>query len=305
VTDHKQALEEARRELRPPEDAFERLLRRRDRKRRNGRIAAGVVGLVIGVGALLTVVIAFTNGGDEPEPASTCSVSPGDVTDWWTGDGSGVDISGDLTARLHGDASFGPGLVGQAFVLDGVDDFVSVPDDAALDVGTRDFTIALWVNFDSTEGEQILVEKWVQHSLDPEIVWGWTFTKFPDNFVSLGVAERMEPTYTEADSRLLDIPLRTWIHFAARRRGDTVEILMNGDVVASKTTPIEGTLDADTRSSIKFGHRGGPDDTSGSIDKRGFFLDGRIDEVKLVVGRALSNGEIRAIVETESSGNRC
>jgi hypothetical protein len=76
-------------------------------------------------------------------------------------------------------------------------------------------------------------------------------------------------------------------------------------VVASKTTPIEGTRNADTRSSIKFGHRGGPDDTSGSIDKRGFFLDGRIDEVKLVVGRALSNGEIRAIVETESSGNRC
>jgi hypothetical protein len=103
----------------------------------------------------------------------------------------------------------------------------------------------------------------------------------------------------------LDIPLRTWIHFAARRRGDTVEILMNGDVVASATTPIEGTLDADTRSSIKFGHRGAPEDTPGSVSDQGFFLTGRVDEVKLVIGRALSNREIRAIVEVEASGKRC
>ena len=145
----------------------------------------------------------------------------------------------------------------------------------------------------------------MQHSLEPEIVWGWTFTKFPDNHVSFAVAERMDPTYAETDSGPLDIPLRTWIHFAARRRGDTVEILMNGDVVASGTTPIEGTIDADTRSSIKFGHRGAPEDTPGSVSDQGFFLNGRVDEVKLVIGRALSNREIRAIVEVEASGERC
>jgi Concanavalin A-like lectin/glucanases superfamily len=301
---YKDDLERARLALRPPENAYERLLERRDRKRRNNRIAAGVLGLVIASAGFLVTVRAFTDGSEELSPAS-CAPNQADITHWWPGDGSGADVVAGRSATLHGGATFGPGLVGQAFVLDGVDDFVSVPDDPALDVGTRDFTIALWVNFDSTEGEQILVEDWVQHSLEPEIVWGWTFTKFPDNHVSFAVAERMEPTYAEADSGLLDIPLHTWIHFAARRRGDTVEILMNGDVVASGTTSIAGTLDADTRSSIKFGHRGAPQDTPGSVSDQGFFLNGRVDEVKLVIGRALSNREIRAIVEVEASGKRC
>jgi hypothetical protein len=66
-----------------------------------------------------------------------------------------------------------------------------------------------------------------------------------------------------------------------------------------------GSLDADSRSSIKFGHRGAPADTSGSVSDQGFFLNGRIDEVKLVIGRALSNREIQAIVEVEASGKRC
>ena len=44
---YKDDLERARRALRPPEHDYERLLERRDRRRRNNRIAAGVLGLVI------------------------------------------------------------------------------------------------------------------------------------------------------------------------------------------------------------------------------------------------------------------
>jgi hypothetical protein len=305
MSESRDALERARRALPPPEDAYGRFLRRKDRKRRNERIAAGVVGVVIALSGVLVAVGTFTEGGEEPGSPPSCAPFPADTTNLWPGDGSGEDVVGGRTATLHGDVTFGPGLVGQAFELDGAGDFVSVPDDSSLDVGTRDFTVALWVNFDSTRGEQIFAEKWVQHSLEPEIVWGWTFTKFPDNHVSFAVAERMEPTYAEADSGPLDIPLRTWIHFAARRRGDTLEILMNGDVVASGITPIEGTLDADTRSSIKFGHRGAPEDTPRSVSDQGFFLNGRIDEVKLVIGRAVSNREIEAIVQTGAQGKRC
>ena len=58
----------------------------------------------------------------------------------------------------------------------------------------------------------------------------------------------------------------------------------------------------DTTSSLKFGHRGGPVDTPGSSDGRGFFLNGRIDEVELFVGRALSDKEIAAIYYAGSKG---
>lgn len=37
-------------------------------------------------------------------------------------------------AALRDNATFGSGLVGQAFLLDGVGDFVEVPDDPALNI---------------------------------------------------------------------------------------------------------------------------------------------------------------------------
>jgi hypothetical protein len=59
---------------------------------------------------------------------------------------------------------------------------------------------------------------------------------------------------------------------------------------------------ADSNASLKFGHRGSPSDTLGSTDTRGFYLNGRIDEVRLFVGRALTDEEIRAIVQADSAG---
>ena len=300
MTNYKGDLEQASRALRPPADAYERLLRRRDRKRRSNRIAAGVLGLVIASSGLLAVVSAFTSGGEEVRPASSCVPRPADLTHWWPGDGNGADAVAGRTATLHGDAAFGPGLIGQAFALDGAGDFVSVPHDQALDVGTGDFTVALWVDFDSTDGEQILVEKWVHRSSEPGGVIGWTLTKLPDNHIGFATIGDFS-----ANSAPLNIPLGTWIHFAARRRGDAFQIFMNGDLVASNTVPNGAVLDLDSPSSLKFGHRGGPDDTPGSISRRGYFLNGRIDEVKLIIGRALSKTEIRTIVEAGASGQRC
>ena len=300
MTGYKGALEQARRALRPPEDAYKRLLKRRDRKRRNSRIAAGVLGLVIASSGLLAVFSAFTGGDEKVRPASSCVPRPADLTHWWSGDGSGADSIAGRTATLHGDAAFEPGLIGQAFALDGAGDFVSVPHDPALDVGTGDLTVALWVNFDDTDGEQILVEKWVQRSFEPEVVVGWTLTKLPDNHMGFATVGGFS-----ANSAPLNIPLGTWIHFVARRGGDAFQIFMNGDLVASNTVPNGAVLDLDSPSSLKFGHRGDPDDTPGSISRRGYFLNGRIDEVKLIIGRALSKTEIRTIVEAGASGQQC
>ncbi len=47
---------------------------------------------------------------------------------------------------------------------------------------------------------------------------------------------------------------------------------------------------------------GSPNNTPGSFDDRGFFLNGRIDEVELFVGRALDNAEILAIFNAGNAG---
>jgi hypothetical protein len=308
VRSYKDDLEQARRALRPPENAYERLLRLRDRKRRNNRIAAGVLGLVIASGGLLAVVNAFTNVPEEAGPGPKCVPSPAGLAGWWPGDGSASDVAGGRDTILHGDATFGPGLVGQAFVLDGAGDFVSVPDDPALNVGTGDFTVAWWAMFDATEGESVLLEKWIQGSQDGEDLMGWTVTMSEKRVEGTVVDTTFTLEMTggfSVETPALRVDQRTWIHFAVRRRGSTFEILMNGDVVGSNAAPKATVIDLDSPASLKFGHRGGPEDTPGSVDDRGLFLDGRIDEVRLFVGYAVSDNEIRAMIQAEANRGRC
>jgi Concanavalin A-like lectin/glucanases superfamily len=308
VRSYKDALEQARRALRPPEDAYERLLERRDRKRRNNRTAAGALGLVVASAGLLAVVGAFTDTREEAGPGPKCVPSPPGLVGWWPGDGSASDVVSGRVATLHGDATFGPGLVGQAFMLDGTGDFVSVPDDPALNVGTGDFTVAWWAMFDATEGESVLLEKWIQGSLQGEDVAGWTVTmsERPLEGTVVDTTFTLETTGGfSVETPALRVDQRTWIHFAVRRRRDTFELLINGEVVASKAAPKGVVIDLDSPASLKFGHRGDPEDTPGSIDDRGLFLDGRIDEARLFVGRALSNNQVGTIIDAEANRGRC
>jgi hypothetical protein len=228
-------------------------------------------------------------------PAAECVSPPAGLTGWWPGDGNTEDIIGGRSAELYGDATTGPGLVDQAFILDGDADFVYVPHDDALNVGTGDFTVDLWVFFNDTTGEQILVEKWIQGEKEPS--QGWTLTKRDDNVLLLAMGD-ISGEGMGVLSDVLPIPTGTWTHFAATRQGTQVTLFMNGAPIAQG----ESSLNLDSTSSLKFGHRGNPDDTPGSVDEGGYFLNGRIDEVELFVGQALTNDQIRAIFNARSAG---
>ena len=82
------------------------------------------------------------------------------------------------------------------------------------------------------------------------------------------------------------------------RADGVVTLFMNGVPVAQD----RALVNLDSASSLKLGHRGGPADTPGSEDDRGFFLKGRIDEVELFVGKALPAPMIRKIAEAGPAG---
>jgi len=232
-----------------------------------------------------------------------CFPPPAGLTGWWPGDGNTDDIIGGRNAVLQGDATTGPGLVDQAFFLDGDGDFVDVPHDEALNAGTGDFTVDLWVLFNNTEGEQILVEKWIQRypenpGPDDPGSEGWTLTKLDGNVLLLATAEASGVGADVSTSDPLPFLAGTWTHFAATRRGSQVTLFMNGVPVAQG----ESSLNLNSTSSLKFGHRGNPEDTPGSLDEGGFFLNGRIDEVELFVGQALTHCQIQAIFNAGSAG---
>jgi hypothetical protein len=225
-----------------------------------------------------------------------CLPPPTGMTNWWPGDGNSVDIVGGLDGELIDNATTGPGVVDSAFTLDGDGDFINVADDPALDLGTDDFTVDLWVNFNDTSGEQVLVEKWVQGD---GFVDGWTLTKLDGNVLRLAF-EIEDGLEADLDSNELTIVPGLWYHFAATRKDNAFTLFMNGEIIAQGD--FEGSLNLDSASSLKFGHRGNADDTPGSIDTRDFYVNGRIDEVELFVGTALSEAQVAALYAAGGDG---
>jgi hypothetical protein len=75
--------------------------------------------------------------------------------------------------------------------------------------------------------------------------------------------------------------------------------LLDGVVVASAV--IAGGF-LDSPSTLKFGHRGNPEDTPGSQDDSDAYLDGRIDEVQLYQGTPLSDSDIGELADCSPPG---
>lgn len=77
-----------------------------------------------------------------------CTPPPANMITWWPGENNAIDIQGPTfeNGTLQNGAGFGPGMVGQGFLFDGVDDHVSVPN---FITSTNTFTFDLWMRIDS------------------------------------------------------------------------------------------------------------------------------------------------------------
>lgn len=207
-------------------------------------------------------------------PSQVLPSSVSGVIGWWPADVGAIDVAKGHNGTLKGGAVNGPGLINQAFVLNGSSAYIDVPDATSLNVRSNDFTFALWVNFKNTGGEQVLAEKW-----DESTRSGWSFLKMPDNSLRFALGDGAT-NEVDVDSAPLSIPPTNWIHYAIRRQGGQCAIFTNGVQVASGTN----SFDLNCTNSLKFGSREG---TS-------FFLNGSIDEVTFF-SRALSLAELMKV----------
>ncbi len=220
-----------------------------------------------------------------------CTPPPADMTAWYPGDSSASDIQGGNDSTLQNGAGFAPGKVGSSFHLDGVDDFVSAASDAGNNFGAGEFSVDTWVRFDSTAGEQVIVEKYIE-TLDSNSV-GFSLTKLVNNQLRLVFTGG-----SFVESPVEPLVAGTFYHLAATRGASgAVSVFLDGNLIASGTN----NADVSSAATLKLGHRGNPTDTPGSNDTRGFYLQGDLDEVALF-SRALSAAEVRAIVDAGGAG---
>ncbi len=178
---------------------------------------------------------------------------------WWPGEGAANDIVGDFGGTLVHGAAFSPGLVGQAFSFDGIDDWVSIPFAAT----ANEFTVEAWVSFDQTEtGWGAIYANDLDGGLfllDQQIVW-WQ----PGNGVTL-----------QGESI---VPIREWHHVAVTCDGVRFLAYLDSEVDGTGSLP-DLSLPLGARLGIG-GH--------GDVD----FFKGLIDELK-VYDRVLTAAEIR------------
>ena len=213
----------------------------------------------------------------------TPPVITSEVVSWWPGDGNGNDIVGLNDGTLVNGVAFVAGKVGHAFSFDGVDDHVSVPNNATLDFGTGDFSIDAWVKIESTapaRSNRIVDRLDVDHGWAVDISFNGKGSCFVDG-----------PGGTIQGSVVGTGNLKDGVfhHIACVREGGVLKLFVDGaledqvsGVTGDVSVPVDLFIGARRRSLT-----GGP-------PRGALFFQGVIDEVK-IYSRALASQEILAI----------
>ena len=233
--------------------------------------------ITVVLSVLLTLVTLTSVGAAVPPPFG--------IIHWWDGDGDATDSIGDVDGTVQNGASFAPGLVGQAFSFDGIDDTVSFGNTVG-NFGIKDFTIEFWVKTSSTRFEGVLGKR-------PECGFGSFFD------LRIGVTGFLE--LSETVTGVNYNPLSTTValndgvfhHVAVTRKGNFVSIYIDGVLdVAGGTAGVTNIINA---ADFVIGRS-----TCGPSDGTDFFT-GLLDEISLYE-RALSASEVKSIFLAGGAG---
>ena len=209
-----------------------------------------------------------------------CSIN-GPPVAWWPGEGNADDIVGGNHGTLNNGATFAPGVIGQAFSFDGVDDYVVLERPVSLSGG---FTYSAWVNFASTS----LFDD-TQNFFNNSQFFIRKSNEFESNH--FGAFVRTADRKGGRAESVTFVKPETWYHVAATWDGTWLRIYV--DAVLEDSTVREGPL-VSTIVEAKFGQG-----EAGSVSGNEFH--GRLDEI-MMYNRALSGEEIMALYDAGSAG---
>jgi hypothetical protein len=169
------------------------------------------------------------------------------IVAFWSGNGNANDSVAGRDGTLVNGAGFGAGqFAQQAFQLNGVNQYVSVPDSPAWDFGNNAFTIALWVNFDaistrpSYAGGNVLIghddgggtqNKWfLSYLADGSLLFHLNGPAVQN--INLPLPSGVSGTFLTSPNALA-VQQDTWNLFALTRDGSTYTFFENGTSLGS------------------------------------------------------------------------
>lgn len=221
-----------------------------------------------------------------PALAQTCVDAPAGLISWWTGDGTTDDLLGVNNGTPEGGIGYQPGVVGDAFSLDGIDDAVLLPDMDA-ELPSIGFTYTAWVKR-NTETPlntwRTILGSWT-NGWDEFILHGGNGYKVDYQFYDISAADACN-SYSQHN---LSTNADEWTFVSASYDGQTLIVRMN-DQSAGFACP---GYEASRR--VRWIGRS----QAAGVQHLRFF--GLIDEVA-VFDRALSAAELNAIYDAGSAG---
>lgn len=256
-----------------------------------------------GVLAFLFVLTDVSSAADEICENALCMEPLTGQISWWPGDGNANDIADSNNGTLMGGAIFAPGKVGQAFHLDGIDDFVDAGNAPNLQVSGGDFTINAWVFFTALshppghntsagyQGDMSILDKMTTNPLDGGNIDGWRLLKWSDNRFMFCFGWGGDGCNVN-ESRLFSIThavTGVWYHVAVVKNSNSFSLYVNGQLEDSRS-PVPNFLDTNA-ANLRIG----------SNAYEGAHLNGLIDEAE-IYNRALSAAEIAAIFTAGNTG---
>ncbi len=223
-----------------------------------------------------------------------CAPQPSGLVGWWTGDATTANETGGTAATLANGATHTLGRVGQAFALDGSDDYVSIGSLNGLDAATG-ITVGAWIRRDNVS------------STVGGILSQWNTTPQLDNRFILYLGESgsalrgsfavqfSDGTYGSLASLNL-IPANAWMHIAATWDAATgsLRIYKNGQLDRSTTVGAGKVLAGTPGYTAKIGEWG-------VLRTSAYKFPGDVDEA-FVANRAFTEAEISALANAGSSG---
>jgi len=174
-----------------------------------------------------------------------------------------------------------PGATNNALDFDGTDDYVTIPDNSALDI-TGDITLETWVKFDDLTGSQIILEK-SDGGVSADFSYGLRMVSGKIRF-QLGNGSTSVVLAAPNDT-----PIGAWFHIAGVKNSGNMTLYVNGVSVATAT--ITGNIYTNNDPLI-----------IGNYDGYSQYFDGQMDELR-IWNDARTQSEISANMSSELNGN--
>ena len=207
---------------------------------------------------------------------------PAGLVAWWRAEANAQDAAGTNHGAATNGATYAEGKVGQSFLFDGVNDYVSVPDVAALRPAS--VTLEAWVMFNSANGP--IIARTIGSGIsDSYILW------LTGGNLSGAVCD------INGAATTLGVPfapvLGQWYHLA----------FSFDDLTKRQALYINGSRVATNLSHRSIGYDNHPVLLGGDIDNGtpSFLLNGRIDEAA-IYNRALTIDEVAAVYDAGAAG---